>query len=355
MTQTAMETEMQAQSHKRSAQDASCNPFSFESILLDETAEIARISQTVREQVLRQFRKRGIVLGLSGGIDSSVTAALCVEAVGADRVVGVLMPEKESDTESLQLGRLLADHLNIKTVLEDIEPMLTAQGCYQRRDDFIRSIFPDFGPGWKCKVVLANALENNSYNISSLIVESPDNQQFKKRMPLDIYLGVVAAANMKQRTRKQLEYYHADRLNYAVAGTPNMLEYDQGFFVKNGDGAADFKPIAHLFKSQVYQLAEHIQLPEEICKRPPTTDTWSLPQTQDEFYFSLPYKQMDLCLYGLNNDLSSEAVGKAAGLTGDQVETVWRDIQSKRRVARYLQQPPLLISQAGNNRNLRAV
>ncbi|MCP4074393.1 MAG: NAD(+) synthase [Hyphomicrobiales bacterium] len=324
--------------------DVAHKSFSPQTLLLDAPVEVARIARTVRKQVLHQSRKRGVVLGLSGGIDSSVTAALCVEAVGAERVVGVLMPEKDSDPESLHLGRLLADHLNIKYVLEDIEPILTAQGCYQRRDDFIRRIFPEFGPGWKCKVVLASKLENSSYNISSLVVESPDNKRFQKRMPLDVYLGVVAAANMKQRTRKQLEYYHADRLNHAVAGTPNRLEYDQGFFVKNGDGAADFKPIAHLYKSQVYQLAEYFQLPDEICERPPTTDTWSLPQTQDEFYFSLPYKQMDVCLYGLNEGLSSETVGKAAGLSGNQVELVWRDIRSKRKVARYLQQPPLLIS-----------
>ena len=149
-------------------------------------------------------------------------------------------------------------------------------------------------------------------------------------MPLDVYLGVVAATNMKQRTRKQLEYYHADRLNYAVAGTPNRLEYDQGFFVKNGDGAADFKPIAHLYKTQVYQLAEHLGVPEEIRARPPTTDTWSLAQTQEEFYFALPYAQMDLCLYGLENGIPAADVARAAGLTAEQVELVWRDIEAKR-------------------------
>ena len=130
----------------------------------------------------------------------------------------------------------------------------------------------------------------------------------KLRMPLDVYLGIIAATNMKQRTRKQIEYYHADRLNYAVSGTPNRLEYDQGFFVKNGDGAADFKPIAHLYKSQVYQLAEALDIPPDICSRPPTTDTWSLPQTQDEFYFALPYDRMDLCLYGLEHAVPAAAV-----------------------------------------------
>jgi NAD+ synthase len=148
---------------------------------------------------------------------------------------------------------------------------------------------------------------------------------------------------MKQRTRKQMEYYHADRLNYAVIGTPNRLEYDQGFFVKNGDGAADLKPIAHLYKSQVYQLAAHMGVPEAICRRPPTTDTWSMAQSQEEFYFALPYDRMDLCLYGLNNSLPREEVAEAAGLTPDQVDAVWADIARKRVATRYLSLPPLLV------------
>jgi len=150
---------------------------------------------------------------------------------------------------------------------------------------------------------------------------------------------------MKQRTRKQLEYYHADRLNYAVAGTPNRLEYDQGFFVKNGDGAADIKPIAHLYKTQVYALAAHLGLPAEVCSRPPTTDTWSLAQSQEEFYFSVPYPVMDLCLFGLENGIPVADVAARSGLTAEQVETVWRDIKSKRAATRYLHEPPLLVDE----------
>ena len=266
--------------------------FSAAVLQFDAEAEAERICGAIREQVLRQLRRRGVVLGLSGGIDSSVTAALCARAFGPQTVLAVLMPEKDSDPESLRLGHLVASRFGLSTVTEDIEPMLAAAGCYERRDSAIRKIVPDFGPRWGCKVVIANSLKGAGYNITSLVVQSPDGVQQKLRMPLDVYLGVVAATNMKQRTRKQIEYFHADRLNYAVAGTPNRLEYDQGFFVKNGDGAADFKPIAHLYKSQVYRLAEHLGVPEEICRRPPTTDTWSLAQTQDEFYFSLPYALM---------------------------------------------------------------
>jgi NAD+ synthase len=325
------------QTMKIARQDAA---FSAASLRLDAEAEIERICAWIRETVLKDLRKRGVVLGLSGGIDSSVTAALCAQALGPSRVTGIFMPEHDSDPESLRLGQALAAATGVETVLEDIGPALAAAGCYTRRDGFIRQIVPEFGEGWGCKVVLENALSNRGYNISWLVVASPTGEQSRHRMPLDVYLGMIAAANMKQRTRKQIEYYHGDRLNYAVAGTPNRLEYDQGFFVKNGDGAADFKPIAHLYKTQVYQLAEALGVPEEIRRRPPTTDTWSLPQGQDEYYFSLPYDRMDICLFGLDHGVSPDAVADAAGLTPEQVDAVWRNIASKRKVAEYLHAAP---------------
>jgi NAD+ synthase len=319
--------------------------FSIASLRLDYGQAADAITAAIRQQVTKRLRKRGVVLGLSGGIDSSVTAALCVRALGSKRVFAVFMPEKDSESESLSLGRAAADHLGIASVVEDIAPTLAAAGCYQRRDDFIRRIVPDFGAGWGCKVVLPNVLENEGYNLSRLVAESPDGTRTEHAMPLDVYLGIVAATNMKQRTRKQIEYYHADRLNYAVAGTPNRLEYDQGFFVKNGDGAADFKPIAHLYKTQVYEMAAALGIPEDIRARPPTTDTWSLAQSQEEFYFSLPYHQMDLCLYGLNEGIAAPKVAAAANLTPDQVARVWRDIAAKRKATRYLHEPPLLIEE----------
>lgn len=321
----------------------SATAFSADRLRLDAAAEIDRTAGKIREIVLRDLRRRGAVLGLSGGIDSSVTAALCVNALGPEKVLGVLMPERDSEPESAELAIKLAKTLGIDTVREDIAPSLAAAGCYQRRDDFIRRLVPDYGDGWGSKVVLESALSGRGYSINWLVVQSPDGTQQKLRMPLEVYLGVIAAANMKQRTRKQIEYYHADRLNFAVAGTPNRLEYDQGFFVKNGDGAADFKPIAHLYKTQVYQLAEALGVPPEIRARPPTTDTWSLPQTQDEYYFALSHGNMDLCLYGLDNGISAPAVAAAAGLTENELAAVWRDIEAKRKVAHYLHAPPQLM------------
>ncbi|MEZ0016154.1 NAD(+) synthase [Sinorhizobium fredii] len=316
--------------------------FSADALKIDEAAETDRIVAGLRGQ-LRGMRKRGLVLGLSGGIDSSVSVALAVRAVEARNVFCLFMPENDSDPESLRLGRLVADTYGVEAIVEEIGPTLAAMGCYERRDDFIRELVPDYGPGWASKIVIANALEGDGYNISSLVVQDPEGNRTKLRMPPSVYLGIVAATNMKQRTRKQLEYYHADRLNFAVIGTPNRLEYDQGFFVKNGDGAADVKPIAHLYKSQVYALAAYLGVPEEIRRRPPTTDTYSLEQTQEEFYFSLPYDRMDLCLYGLNNGLSTEEVGRAADLSAAQVERVWADIAAKRKATRYLHLGPQLV------------
>lgn len=327
----------------------STNAFSADSLRLDGPEAVRSITEGIRDQIQRRLRRRGAIIGLSGGIDSSVTAALCVAALGPSNVLAVLMPEKDSDPESVRLGRLVADTYGIRHVVEDIAPTLSAAGCYLRRDGAIRELFPDYGPDWSCKVVLSNALHGNRYSLTKLVVQSPTGERKEARMPLSIYQAVVAATNMKQRTRKQLEYYHADRLNYAVAGTPNRLEYDQGFFVKNGDGAADFKPIAHLYKSQVYQLAEELGIAAEICRRPPTTDTWSMAQTQEEFYFALPYTQMDLCLYGLENGIPVAEVARAAGLTPEQVMLVWQDIEAKRKATRYLHEPPLLIEDEGSS------
>ena len=321
------------------------NTPSFAPLVLDAAAEVERITRWMRDKLRGDLRKRGLVLGISGGIDSSVCAALAVAALGAKNVFALFMPEDDSDPESLRLGRAVADTFGIDSVVEDIGPSLAAMGCYERRDAFIREAVPEYRAGWASKIVFDNPMTTGGYNISSLVVRSPEGEMRKVRLSAGAYLGIVAATNMKQRTRKQLEYYHADRLNFAVLGTPNRLEYDQGFFVKNGDGAADIKPIAHLYKSQVYQLAAHLGVPAEILARPPTTDTYSLPQTQEEFYFALPYDKMDICLYGLEHALPPATIAAATGLKESDVALVWADIAAKRKVARYLHCAPLVMAE----------
>jgi len=317
--------------------------FSKDVLRLDPAREADRICTWITSTIQGVMKRRGAVVALSGGIDSSVVGALCVRALGAKNVFGLLMPERDSSQETHVTSRLIATRLGIDYAIEDISATLDAFGCYRRRDEAIRSVIPEYGPGWKHKIVLPSVTASDIYRVFSIVAQSPDGREIRQRLPVEAYLQIVAATNFKQRTRKTLEYYHADRLNYAVAGTPNLLEYDQGFFVKLGDGAADIKPIAHLYKSQVYQMAEYLGVPEEIRRRQPTTDTYSLPQSQEEFYFSLPYDQMDLCLYARNHNVPAADVGAALGLTATQVERVFRDIDSKRRVAQYLHLPPQVV------------
>ena len=293
------------------------------------------------KQTLISCRRRGVVVGLSGGVDSSVTAALCARAIGPGRVFGLHMPERDSSADTLDLSRSVSDQLGMESALEEITPILRAVGCYERQEQAIRREIPSYGPGWKSKLVIEHSAGINSF---SIVAQSPDGERVRRPLRLQSYLALVAATNFKQRVRKMLEYYHADRLNYAVAGTPNRLEYDQGFFVKLGDGAADLKPIAHLYKSQVYQLAEYLELPEAIRRRPPTTDTYSLPQGQDEFFFSLPYDKLDLCLYGRNRGIAPAAVAPAVRLPAAEVRRVYQDIDRKRSTTRYLHMKPQLVT-----------
>jgi NAD+ synthase len=302
---------------------------------LDCIAEADRVGAWMRETLAKRLHRRGFVVAISGGIDSSVCAALAVRALGPGKVYGLLLPERDSSGFSTARGRQLAEHLGITHEVFDIAPALQALGCYQQRDDAIRRVFPAYGDGWKNKIVIAGGLAGG-INYFKLVVADPAGVLHEARLPVREYLQIVAATNFKQRVRKTMDYFHADRLNYAVIGTPNRLEYDQGFFVKVGDGAADLKPIAHLYKTQVYAMARALGLPDDICNAVPTTDTYTLAQGQDEFYFALPYAQMDLALWALNHGVPAADLGAALGLDAARAQKVYDDIEAKRRTARYL-------------------
>ena len=312
-----------------------------ELLKIDVEREIEKISQAIRKTVRMTMRRRGAVVGVSGGIDSAVCAALSARALGRENVVALLMPERDSSELSKRLGKELASALSIACVEEDITPVLEGARCYERQLDAITRVFPEYGPGWKNKIVLPSILDGDRLNVSRLTVQTPAGEYKTERLAADQYCQLVAATNFKQRIRTMMEYYHADRLNYAVCGTPNRLEYDQGFFVKGGDGLADFKPIAHLYKTQVYALARALGVPEGICSRTPTTDTYSLEQTQEEFYFALPYDKMDICLYSFNNNIAPDEAASVLGLTADQVRRVFKDIEAKRRATLPLHLPAL--------------
>lgn len=306
---------------------------------IDAESACAEIEDAIRD-VVADLGLRGAVIGISGGVDSAVCAALCARALGPERVLGLLMPERDAPADSLRLGLDVARRLRVSAVVEEVGPALSAMGCYERQREAIRVAFPAYGPGWRCRLLLPSLLEGERLSVFRLEVESPGGDRYRARLTAAAYKKLVAATNFKQRTRKAMEYYHADRLGYAVTGTPNRLEFDQGFFVKLGDGAADVKPIAHLYKTQVYALADYLGVPPAVTARPPTTDTFSIPQTQEEFYFALPYELMDLCLYGVDHGVPAARVAEGAGLTTAQVERVYRDIEAKRRAARYLHAQP---------------
>lgn len=310
---------------------------------VDCESESKRIEIAIQTGVREKLRRRGVVVALSGGIDSSVVAALCVRALGSDRVFGLLLPEKDSSAETRTLSRAIVAHLGIRAEVREITDLLEAAGCYRFRDEAIRSVIPEYDSSCGCKMVLSSLCEREQLRLFSIVVDTSDGRRLRARLSLQPYLQIVAATNFKQRTRKMLEYFHADLLHYAVAGTANRIEHDQGFFVKLGDGAADLKPIAHLYKTQVYQMARFLGLPKEICERTPTTDTYSMPQDQEEFYFSVPYYMLDFCLYARNHGMSPEETAGILSLEVALVARIYRDIDAKRRTSEYLHMTPLLV------------
>lgn len=310
----------------------------------DVDAELERLSSWIRTGV-RALRRRGTVLGVSGGVDSAVCAVLAARAVGPERVHALLMPERDSDPAGTERGRRLCESLGIPWTLEDITPTLDALGCYHSRNGAVRTLFPDFTERQRMKIsVSGSPLAGDGLNSFDLTVEDDHGELRTHRMPAPVYRTIVAATNMKQRTRKLLEYRQAEALNHAVLGTCNRLEYELGFFVRGGDGLADLKPIAHLYKMQVYALAEALDIPEEILTEPPSTDTFSLPQTQEEFYFAMPLETMDRALRAWHEGLSPETAGARLGLTSTAMARIYGDIEAKLQVGDVGRRPALVPS-----------
>jgi len=316
---------------------------------IDPAAETERIVSMMRSTIGQVMRRRGGVLGISGGVDSSVALALTVRAFGPECTVALMMPEKDSESDSADLARLVANQFGVEPILEVITPVLDGFDCYGRRDEAIKRVFPEYdaAAGYKAKLVLPqNVLEGGTLNVFSLVVIAPDGEEKRQRLPLTDYFQIVAASNFKQRTRMAMLYYHAEARNYAVIGTANKNEHDQGFFVKWGDGGADVKPLVHLFKTQVYQLAEYLDIPEVIRTRTPTSDTYSATQTQEEFFFRLPFETMDMLWYAQEHDVPIGEVAAVMGLTEDQVQHAFDDFTRKFRATEYLRMAPVELSAA---------
>lgn len=316
-------------------------PFSKNDIRIDAAAETDRIVDKMRHIVGRELHKQGAIIGISGGIDSSVCLALSVKAFGPERVLGITMPESDSNPISAVLARKLARLYGVAYIVEDITAALAGFGTYRRRDEAIRTVFPEYDSTYKAKIILPSALgEKDQLNVFQLKIVSPEGEEKTTRIPLKEYLQIVAASNFKQRSRMSMLYYHADRLNYAVIGTGNKNEHEQGFFVKYGDGGADIKPIAHLFKTQVFQLAAHLGVPREIQERTPTTDTYSAECTQEEFFFRVPFDIGDLVWYAMEKAVPLAEVARELGLGEDRVLNIQNDIKRKIKATDYLRAEP---------------
>jgi NAD+ synthase len=319
-------------------------PFSRDILIIqDIKGECEKITDKLRENVLHRLHRMGGVVGISGGIDSSVTLALSALALGADNVQGIMLPEKDSSGDSARLAQKLADKVGVKAITENITGALKGFGCYQRRDEAVKKIFPEYDPTtYKMKIGIKNSgLYTNLPPIFSVTIIDSKGKEQSKRLPANEFKQIEAASNFKQRCRMSMLYYHAERLHYAVIGTPNKHEVEQGFFVKYGDGGADVMPIGHLFKTQVYQLAHYMGIPQEIIDRTPTTDTYSAEQTQEEFFYQLPFAEMDLLWYAYENSYDPAKVAPVMGMTVEQVKSVFINFERKFRTTEYLRMGPI--------------
>jgi NAD+ synthase len=309
--------------------------------------KIASVTQKLRHAVFMVLKRKGAVVGISGGIDSSVTLALTARAIGPENVIGILLPEKDSSNESKELALKLAHQLGVKTIEENITAALEGFGCYRRRDEAVKAIFPEYDPQeYAMKIGISpEGIRRNLPQVFSLTIVDQNGNEKRKLLPAKECLQIIAASNFKQRCRMSMLYYHAERLHYAVIGTPNKHEVEQGFFVKHGDGAADIMPISHLYKTQIYQLAKHLNIPKEIIQRTPTSDTYSAEQTQEEFFFQLPFHEMDLLWYGYENGYDASEVGAALGKNEEEIKTIFGNFQRKQKTTEYLRMKPIVTSQ----------
>lgn len=320
------------------------NNFSKNILQIEDIDKVVNdIISKLKNDISFQLKRKGAIVGISGGIDSSVTLALAVKALGAENVLGIMMPEKDSSGDSKMLALKLAEKFGVQTIEEDITKALDGFGCYERRDEAVARVFPEYDPkSYKMKIgINAKNINSSLPPVFSLTIIDKNGVNTSKLLPANDYLQIVSASNFKQRCRMAMLYYHADRLFYAVIGTPNKHEVEQGFFVKYGDGGADVMPIAHLYKSQVYQLADYLEIPGEIIERTPTTDTYSAEQTQEEFFFQLPFKEMDLIWYGYENGIDPLEVSISLGKTEGEIKSIYKNFIRKQKATEYLRMSPI--------------
>jgi NAD+ synthase len=316
--------------------------FSIDDLAIDPPAEAERIAGFIKEQVYLRYRRKGVVVGLSGGVDSALVAALSVKALGTAHVLGLILPEKESSPVSAPYALEQAQALGIATVRVDLTPILSTLGAYEQKDRIIGRLCPVYNPATdKTRITLPpKLLERDGLNVYSLTVEKPDGSRLSCRLGPEDFRALAAAQNMKQRSRMIQFYLHAERLHYAVCGTTNRPEFEQGFFVKHGDGAVDLEPICHLYKGQVFALAGHLGVTANILKRTPSPDTWSGGVSDEDFFFRMPYEQLDVLLCAWKRGAPPQEAAAGLGLDLAQVTRAFREMEARKRASWHLRTAP---------------
>jgi NAD+ synthase len=315
--------------------------FNRDVLKIDPAQHLEKLSKFIIEQINIVFRRKGAIVGLSGGIDSACIAAIAVHAMGKDKVVGLILPETESNPISSEYAIKHARALGIEHRQIDITPTVDSVVHYAWRDEFVQKLVPEYKPGYKYNITLpTDLLERDTFSFYWLQVQMPDGEIKKKRLNLDEFRTVTSFANIKIRARMLHLYAEAERRSLLVLGTTNRTEFILGDFCKYGDGGTDIEPLSYLYKNQVYQLSDHLKVIPEIIDRQPSPDTFSLPVSDQEFFFRIPFDKLDHLLFAWEYEVPVNDVAPVLDLSEEAVKRAYKDFTSKPRATAHLRETP---------------
>ena len=314
--------------------------FNLDVLKIDPVQELDKLSEFIIGQV-NAFRKKGVIVGLSGGIDSACIAAVAVHTMGKEKVIGLVLPESESNPISSEYAIKHAQALGIEHRQINITSTVDSIVKYKWRDEFIQKLIPEYKPGYKYNIILpTDLLERAAFSFYRLQVQMPDGELKSKRLNLDEFLTITSFANIKIRARMLHLYAEAERRNLLVAGTTNRTEFILGDFCKYGDGGTDIEPFTHLYKNQIYQLSDYLKVIPEIIDRQPSPDTFSLPVSDQEFFFRIAFDKLYHLLYAWEHEVPANETAKVLDLSEDAVGRAYKDFASKYRATAHLRELP---------------